>query len=148
MIMKNEVKTHFLKDFGWTQIVQKQHVRGFAGSHKIVSPWLLMLTHSNNWRSRIWTDSATKSYTVLTISNLSTKLNVNKPDWYVTLLLRSNSNKTVLRFSQRRYSFKSGREIMAYLLRSLYTISSLTLTYYLTNIFDFLMTFFFTLSRW
>ena len=52
----------------------------------IVSPLLLVLTHSNSWRSLIWIFGA-KSYAVLTVSGLSAGLSVSRPDWYVTLLL-------------------------------------------------------------
>ena len=72
------------------QIVQKQHVRCFVesyadlticmmlGMRHIVFLLLLVLTHSNCWRSQIWVFGF-KLYAVLTISGLSAGLSVNRP---------------------------------------------------------------------
>ena len=53
--------------------------RMMLGMRHIVSPLLLVLTHSNCWRSRIWVFGS-KSYAVLTVSGLSAGLSVSKPD--------------------------------------------------------------------
>ena len=55
------------------------------------SLWLLMLTYNNNWRSWIWVFES-KSYAILTISDLSARLSVNRLDWYITLLLAAKQS--------------------------------------------------------